>query len=259
METAGGYYVSRKGKLLKNFDNIADLVIESVVSRYGDELAEAIRKEARQEFEEIIPRIPRVNGAPALNLFLRITAMETAVYKAMKNRGKTPFEAWEICHEALVLRTEKTPKILRFLAKYCMFTNFVKKTAQKVAQKSQREPFGDFAFNYVEGDGQKFDWGVDYTGCSNYEFVKQQGVKEFAPYVCLSDIALSAAMGWGLIRTETLADGCDRCDFRFKKGGETRISSTIPEVQATIERIKNKKVKSDNRSLVEAGRKAIKN
>ena len=100
----------------------------------------------------------------------------------------------------------------------------------------------------VEGDGKEFDWGVDYTGCSNYEFVKQQGAKEFAPYVCLSDIALSAAMGWGLIRTETLADGCDRCDFRFKKGGETKISSTVPEVQATIERIKKTEMDSYRRN-----------
>ena len=47
-------------------------------------------------------------------------------------------------------------------------------------------------------------------------------------------------MDWGLIRTETLADGCARCDFRFKKGGQTQISSKTPEVQATIERIAKK-------------------
>ncbi|MEE8472388.1 MAG: L-2-amino-thiazoline-4-carboxylic acid hydrolase, partial [Dehalococcoidia bacterium] len=91
----------------------------------------------------------------------------------------------------------------------------------------------------VFGDGD-FDLGVDYVACGNYRFVRDQGAEEFAPYVCMSDIALSDAMGWGLIRTETLADGCLRCDFRFKRGGRTRISSKTPEVQATIERIKNK-------------------
>jgi hypothetical protein len=53
----------------------------------------------------------------------------------------------------------------------------------------------------------------------------------------MSDIALSDALGWGLIRTQTLADGCSHCDFRFKKDGETRISSKTPEVQATIGRV----------------------
>jgi hypothetical protein len=240
MGTAGGHYVSRTQKLLKSFDKTASLVRDSVVERYGSDLAEAIRKEARDEFEKLIPDIPYIKGPPALNLFLRITAMEISVYKAMKKLGKTPPEAWEICHEALTLRTERIPKILRLLMKYYLFTGFVKNRARKVAGKSQKEPFGDFAFKYVEGDGKEFDWGVDYTGCANYEFVKRQEAKDFAPYVCLSDIALSRAMGWGLIRTETLADGCDRCDFRFKKGGKTRISSTIPEVQATIERMTKK-------------------
>ncbi len=67
--------------------------------------------------------------------------------------------------------------------------------------------------------------------------MKAQGAEEFAPYVCMSDMALSNALGWGLIRTQTIADGCKTCDFRFKKGSETMISSKTPEVQRTIERI----------------------
>ncbi|MFQ5866689.1 MAG: L-2-amino-thiazoline-4-carboxylic acid hydrolase [bacterium] len=66
-------------------------------------------------------------------------------------------------------------------------------------------------------------------GCSIYKFMQDQGAEEFAPYVCLSDIALSNTFGWELIRTETLAGGSKRCDFRFKKGGKTKISSTVWE------------------------------
>jgi len=56
----------------------------------------------------------------------------------------------------------------------------------------------------------------------------------------MSDIALSEAMGWGLIRTQTLADDCPHCDFRFKQGGATQISSKTPEVQEAIDRIGKK-------------------
>ena len=70
-----------------------------------------------------------------------------------------------------------------------------------------------------------------------YNLVKKLGAEEFAPYVCMSDIALSNAFEWGLIRTQTLADGREFCDFRFKKGGDTKISSRTPEVQETIKRI----------------------
>ncbi|MFV9646932.1 MAG: L-2-amino-thiazoline-4-carboxylic acid hydrolase [Desulfobacterales bacterium] len=73
---------------------------------------------------------------------------------------------------------------------------------------------------------------------------KKRGRGVFAPYVCMSDIVLSEAMGWGLIRTQTLADGCPHCDFRFKKGAATQISSKTPEVQESIERIRKKEAKS---------------
>ena len=59
----------------------------------------------------------------------------------------------------------------------------------------------------------------------------------------MSDIAPGDVLEWGLIRTQTLADVCESCDFRFKKGSNTRISSKTPEMQAAIERIRMKERK----------------
>jgi len=178
-----------------------------------------------------------------LNSFLRITAQEIAVYQAMKKNGKTAGEAWEICHEALQLRMKQFPKIKRWLLARYMFSSLVKKIARKRAEKGQKIKTGNFEVIFVIGDGEEFDFGVDYVACGNYKFVLDQGAEEFAPYVCMSDIALSSALGWGLIRNETLADGCERCDFRFKKGGKTQISSKTPVVQATIEKISKKETR----------------
>ena len=47
-----------------------------------------------------------------------------------------------------------------------------------------------------------------------------QGAAEVAPYFCLNDFILSRAEGTGLSRAHTLAQGHDRCDFRYKKGRE---------------------------------------
>ena len=236
------YYVSRKPKMLKDFDKTANLVRNSVVASYGPDFADTLYQETRQEYEALIPQIPHIEGirGSMLNSFLRITAQEVAVYQAMKKQGKTAGEAWEICHEALRLRMKQFPKIKRWLLARYMFSSLVKKITRKRAEKGQQIKTGDFEVRYVIGDGKEFDFGVDYVACGNYKFVLDQGAEEFAPYVCMSDIALSNALGWGLIRTETLADGCERCDFRFKKGGKTRISSKTPEVQSTIERISKK-------------------
>jgi hypothetical protein len=124
-----------------------------------------------------------------------------------------------------------------------MFSGLVKWIVARRARKNHKVRFGDFEIEYVVGDGDEFDFGVNYLQCGNYKFVKEHGGEDFAPYVCMSDIALSEAMGWGLIRTQTLADGCPHCDFRFKASALTRISSKTPEVQETIERIKRKETR----------------
>jgi hypothetical protein len=233
------YYLPKKTKLLKDFDKTADLTKDYLVKRYGEELAEKLYRETRQEYEKIIPEIPHIEGprARALNLFLLIVAQELAVYRIMKKHGKSLGEAWEICHEAIKLRMEKFSKIKRWLLKKLMYSNFLMKRVKRRAERGEQLKFGDFEVKYLIGDGKEFDWGVDYVACGHYTFLKAQGAEEFAPYVCLSDIALGDALGWGLIRTQTIADGCESCDFRFKKGGETKISSKTPEVQATIEKI----------------------
>jgi hypothetical protein len=237
-----GYYSSQKHKLLKDFDRTSELAKSWVSARYGKGFASALQKGARQEYEALIPKIPYIKGvrAKALNLFLLCTAQELATYKAMKKQDKSPAEAWELCHQALRLRVAEIPRWKRWLLRRFMFSGLVRKIVERRARKQQKVRFGDFEVEYVVGEGDDFDWGVDYLQCGNHSFALQHGGAEFAPYICMSDIALSDAMGWGLIRTQTLADGCRYCNFRFKKGAATQISSKMPEVQETIERIRNK-------------------
>ena len=87
-----GYYSARKDKLLKDFDSTSVLIKPSLVSRYGEELTSTLQKDARQEYEKLIPKIPYIKGPRArlLNSFLLITAQELAAYKAMKNHSKSP-------------------------------------------------------------------------------------------------------------------------------------------------------------------------
>lgn len=237
-----GYYLPQKHQLLKKFDKTAGKVREVFVSRYGGDMADKLIADARHEYKLIIPDIPYVDGPPALNVFLRMAALELALYKAMKRRKKGVDEIWEVCHDAIKLWAESIPDFMKSLIRLFMYSSFTKKRAEKIARKTQEKPMGDFVMRYVEGDGVSFDWGVDYLGCSILNFVRDQDAEEFAPYVCMTDIPLSDAMGWGLIRTETLADGCSRCDFRFKKGGATRVSSKTYKVQTTIDRIRKGEV-----------------
>ena len=234
-----GFYTSKKAELLTGFNKTANLVRDFVESVYGVGLAVTLHREALREYEKLIPDIPHLEGrlAGQLNSFLMITAQEVALWKAMKNHGLTPADAWEICHEAITRRMKNFSKIKRWLLTQMMYSGMAIRRMKKRAEARTHLRSGDFEVKYVIGDGIEFDYEVDYVACGNYKFALDQGVEEFAPYICMSDIALGKALGWGLARTETLADGSNQCDFRFKKGGELRISSKTPEVQATIEKI----------------------
>jgi hypothetical protein len=98
---------------------------------------------------------------------------------------------------------------------------------REVRSQQRRYP-GDFVLNYVEGDGREFDYGVDYIECANCKFLRAENAFELAPYACATDKPISELMGWGLTRTMTIAEGFSKCDFRFKKGGETCV--VIPQL-----------------------------
>ena len=211
-----------------DFERTALLVRRFVVERYGEAGADAFHLDARETYEKILPVVRWVEGprAPILNAFWRGTAQEIAVYKAVVARGGTAPEAWEICHEANRLRMEDLPKWKRWLLGRFMFSGLVQRIVRRREKRNELVRAGDFELRYLTGDGSE-----------NLELAKELGAEAFAPYVCMSDVVLSDALGWGLTRTQTLADGCSHCDFRFKKNGATRISSKTPEVQETIERI----------------------
>lgn len=46
-----------------------------------------------------------------------------------------------------------------------------------------------------------------------------------------ADILYSRALGWGLTRTTMLAEGAERCDFRFRQGAETQVAVPEPLAQ----------------------------
>ena len=91
------------------------------------------------------------------------------------------------------------------------------------AISQQRRYPDDWVFDFVEGDGQDFAVGVDYTECGVVKYLAREGAPELAPYLCWVDYPQFAAMDLKLVRTETLAQGGQRCDFRVSRGQPVRV------------------------------------
>ncbi len=112
---------------------------------------------------------------------------------------------------------------------------YLNRLRKRAIESHQREYPDGYVYDFIEGDGKTFDYGVDYIECASCKFLARQGASELAPYLCPVDILYSEALGWGLMRTQTLAEGDSKCDFRFKKGGPTNVA--VPdEMQAIVAR-----------------------
>lgn len=228
-------------KILKDFNHTVKMMKTTLLNNYDNKLTELICSEIVLEYKKIIPEIPHFKGyrQKMFNDMLIITSQILAAYRVLIKYDKTPDEIWEICYEALCLKLQKIPLWKRSLMKQFWHIIFGKILKNR-GKRNVKETLGNFKLEYLDGDGVDYDFGINYSKCGHHVFLKKQNAEEIFPYVCLSDIALSNALGWGLIRTQTIADGCDYCDFRFKKGGITKISSKTPKVQEMINRIETR-------------------
>jgi hypothetical protein len=218
------YYVAQRSKLLRDFDMTVEKYGRRIIaSRYGDDLAETILKEAHGEYEALIPRIPYVGGKKnMMETYLIQGAWALALFRALKNHGKTAEETGRICYEMVEAKLYSYPRLIRNLVGRWYFSRS-KSGIEKGAAESQKRLYpADWLWSFVQGDGKEFDFGMDMAECAMCKFFHTQGADELAPYMCLTDFAVSKALGLGLIRTTTIAEGGLKCDFRYKHGRETK-------------------------------------
>jgi len=179
--------------------------------------------EAHQEFESIIPKIPYIGGDENLNTMNLIMASSClATYRTLKAHGKSVEEIGKIIYEMCETLVDYPKFILRLIGRLKYGKRYEKKIREWATESQKRQYPGDWVSAFVEGNGREFDYGFDMTQCGILRFFHAQGADEITPYMCVSvDGIFSKAFNRGLVRTMTLAEGYDRCDFRYKRGRET--------------------------------------
>ena len=218
------YYLSRKSEILTQFDTHARAWRRFLAASYGDEFAEAVLRDAREQYEALIPEIPYIGGkANNLTQDLIDCTMLLALYQVLKREGFRIKEIGKIVIEMEQKRVHSYPRFVLKLLGKVIHSPLGKNRLKKAGEKSQEDRYpGGWVSVYIEGDGEEFDFGIDYLECGLCKFYHQQGADEFTPYLCQFDYVQQSAMWAGFFRSMTLAEGAERCDFRWKKGGETR-------------------------------------
>jgi len=207
------------------FDLVAKSARSVMREYFCDENVSELLTEARREFENLIPRLPYIGGKQPFVEFIIFTAMLLAVYRVNQSRGKTAEQTGELVYEIGRSFLKSFPAFLFRLFIPVNFSRYYLERLRKRAKESRAREYPEgYVYNFIEGDGKTFDYGVDYLECASCKFLAKYGAPELALYLCPVDILYSKALGWGLMRTQTLAEGADKCDFRFKKGGPTKVA-----------------------------------
>lgn len=219
-------YISRKKQFLKSFDRSIARSKRVLIDRYGKEQASSLISESRREYEAIIPQIPFIGGKNPLLVFLLPTSRYLAIYQVLQKMGIAVEEAGQIISQMNEAELKSIPCFIRRIIGYFWFSSWFIKRIRKRAKESQERKYpGGYVLTFIEGEGEKFDYGIDYTECAGCKFLHEQNALELAPFMCALDKTASDILHWGLTRTMTLANGFEKCDFRFKKGSKTNITS----------------------------------
>lgn len=227
------YYTRHLGRSLRQFDVFAGHAYGVLAATFDAASIPALIAETRQSYVGLIPNLPYLGGKQPFTQFLLSTALELAVYRAARARGLTVEQCGVLTYRLGEAVMKFYPALALGLFRFMSFSSFyLRRLRARSVESHLRRYEGDYVFDFVEGDGITFDYGVDYHECASCKYLAREGASSLAPYLCASDVLYSRALGWGLTRTTTLAEGGTRCDFRFKKGGPTRVA--VPEALRAV-------------------------
>ena len=189
-----------------------------LAASYGEAETISIINDARQELEYLIPQLPDTGGRRNLHTQILLSSvLFLALYLALKKRGASSEKVGSIALEAVEkLYSSPFAGVLRFFNSLRPIQSRAQASARLAIESQKRRYPDDFVCLFVEGDGVNFDFGFDYIECGICKFFHRQEADEFSQYMCRLDYPFTKAMGVRLIRTSTIAEGGEKCDFRYK-------------------------------------------
>lgn len=209
--------------LLDDFDGILKIARKVGVKLLENDTIEQIIIQSRAEYERLIPQLPYVGGETSPFTPLMIQSGQTiAVYRVCKDIGLENEQIGELIYETAKAQMQTFSRFKKWFARRLVFSQSYRNRWRKATEESQNREFAkNWVGEFVEGNGKDFEYGFDFLECGFLKLAREYGCEEIAPYACLCDFVRMRALGVGFRRTQTLAMGHPRCDFRFLKDYET--------------------------------------
>jgi hypothetical protein len=222
--TAGTVAIGGSGLLLAReinrdpLETIQEIVARRLSERFGEVTGAELAGRIDREFALASSLLPDV-GTPEENkwaVYLPPSALALAAYRVLVPARMDIDSFGRMFFEAV---REQMNNPSSWAMQFIGTDEGMRENTRKLAERSQQRRYPeDWVIEFVEGDGANFTYGINVTECGILKYLTRQGAPELTRYLCLTDYATSEAIGRGLVRQQTLAEGCACCDFRYKKG-----------------------------------------
>ncbi|MDY6793821.1 MAG: L-2-amino-thiazoline-4-carboxylic acid hydrolase [Actinomycetota bacterium] len=193
-----------------------ELMRRRLAARWGGEGAERILEALADHYGDLLEDGMREKGVMAFHL--EVARRGLALYRALYDETGSAEEAVDTAHELMWEAFMKVPSRI-------MGTMIA----------AARDPFAGFAAGMRWTNTHVFPepwWrrenidmedgvGMDYTGCFYYDYLRRKGAPELTRAFCEMDVKQASCFPPQIefVRTQTLATGHDRCDFRYYRRG----------------------------------------
>ena len=216
------FYVRKKSKFMKSFDERLIVVNEELLKKFEDKKSEELMSQMRAEFEKILPDIPYIGGQKNPTTLVLVKCMsDLAIFRTLEKIGFSFREIGKFHYNyvlaAQTLRKEALKKAGKDPSQYPfdpVYMDYQKKLTKETQLKLYPD---DFVIDFVEGDGENFEWGWDITECGVQKAYKKLGDEKYLPFICLGDHYEAEGLGFGFSRDQTLGFGAPLCTHRFVK------------------------------------------
>lgn len=154
---------------------------------------------------------------------LDVSSYFLAMIKALDERDEDYETIRKICLEVVTEFVRPKNKFQQFLkrlpaklANTWLANKFIKILHKRVSQNSHPEGFvANIITDKEETNG--LGYGFDIMECGIHKLFNKHNYGKYTPILCEVDFMTSNMAGLQLIRTGTIANGANKCDFRFKK------------------------------------------
>ncbi len=220
------YYMKNKPKLMKRFEYSLKIAKDLLMERFDESKSEDLINQMRKQYEQILSKIPDVGGKK--NLFISIITDKVSLLAmffilekegySYREIGEFAIKFTEIETKNAMERAEKKGMNLLDLYFNDVFFNSAKTHCDDTLKRKYPE---NWVMEYVDGKNEDFDYGLNVSECAIHKIYTKLGAEKYAPFGCLIDFVQANVLGYGLTRTNSLANGALGCDHRFTKTGNT--------------------------------------